>query len=267
MQGMVDWPSVQSLNAVERLDRQVFERQRVLPISATEVRTCKKSNQMSRNPYPDRINETDHHEPGPTLPFAMAVIDPKRKNCRSGLDYLAGVGVAFFHVMALKKFFREKNFRENMPEPNLTDYLDLFAIGTIGDMMPLINVNRVLCFAGLKKIKQGTRLGLKFIAQSSRIDLKKIDSDDISFKIVPRINAAGRISHARICVSLLMATDINNAEKTALLLDNLNIKRQRIEQEIVLNIEHCLEKNPVLLEKNCFFYGMTNGNWAVYLPG
>ena len=196
---------------------------------------------------------TDHHEPGPILPSAMAVIDPKRKDCRSGLGYLAGVGVAFFLVMALRKFFREKNFWEDMPEPNLTDYLDLFAIGTIGDMVPLINENRVLCVAGLKKIKQGTRLGLKFIVQSSRIDLKKIDSDDISFKIVPRINAAGRISHARICVSLLMATDINNAEKTALLLDNLNIKRQRIEQEIVLNIEHRLEKNPDLLEKKLLF--------------
>ncbi len=196
---------------------------------------------------------TDHHEPGPTLPSATAVIDPKREDCRSGLGYLAGVGVAFFLVIALRKFFREKNFWEDLTEPNLTDYLDLFAIGTMGDMVPLTNENRVLCLAGLKKIKQGTRLGLKFLARISRIDLKKIDSDDISYKIVPRINAAGRISHARICVSQLMATDTGNAEKTASLLDSLNIKRQKIEQEIISNIEHLLIKNPGLLNKKLLF--------------
>ena len=202
---------------------------------------------------------TDHHELGPTLPSALAVLDPKREDCKSGLDYLAGVGVAFFLVIALRKFFREKNYWEELPEPNLTDYLDLFALGTIGDMVPLINENRVLCVAGIKKIKQGTRLGLKCLAQSSRIDFKKIDSDDISFKIIPRINAAGRISHARICVSQLMATDIGNAEKTASLLDNLNIKRQKIELKIVQNIEHRLLKNPDLLEKKLLF--LWDDNW------
>ena len=202
---------------------------------------------------------TDHHEPGPTLPSAIAVIDPKRKDCRSGLESLAGVGVAFFLVMALRKFFRGKNLWEDRAEPNLTNYLDLFAIGTIGDMVPLINENRVLCVAGLKRIKQGTRIGLKSLAQISRIDLKKIDSDDVSFKIVPKINAAGRISHARICVSQLMATDIGNAERTASLLNNLNTKRQKIEQKIVLDIENRLLKNPRLLDNKLLF--LWDDNW------
>jgi single-stranded-DNA-specific exonuclease len=196
---------------------------------------------------------TDHHEPGPALPCALAVVDPKRKDCGSGLDYLAGVGVAFFLVMALRKFFREKNFWEEIREPRIIDYLDLFAIGTIGDMVPLINENRALCIAGLKRIKQGKRIGLKSLAEVSRIDFKKIDSDDISFKIVPRINAAGRISHARICVSQLLTTHIVNAEKTASLLDQLNIKRQKIEREIVLDIEHRLLKHPGLLKKKFLF--------------
>ena len=202
---------------------------------------------------------TDHHEPGPTLPSAIAVIDPKRKDCGSGLEYLAGVGVAFFLVMALRKFFREKNLWEDRVEPNLTNYLDLFAIGTIGDMVPMINENRVLCMAGLKRIKQGTRIGLKSLAQISRIDLKKIDSDDVSFKIVPKINAAGRISHARICVSQLMATDISNAERTASLLNNLNTKRQKIEQKIILDIENRLLKNPRLLDNKLLF--LWDDNW------
>jgi len=196
---------------------------------------------------------TDHHEPSPTLPPSLAVIDPKREDCQAGLDYLAGVGVAFFLVIALRKYFREKNFWEEIQEPNLLDYLDLFAIGTIGDMVPLINVNRVLCIAGFKKIRQGTRPGLKSLVKICRIDFKKIDSDDISFKIAPRINAAGRVSHARICVSLLNATDIVNAEKTASLLDQLNIKRQKIEQEIILDIENRLLKNPDLLNSKLLF--------------
>ncbi len=196
---------------------------------------------------------TDHHEPGTILPPALAVVDPKREDCRSGLDYLAGVGVAFFLVMALRKFLRDKGFWEEIKEPNLMDYLDLFAIGSIGDMVPLIHENRALCIAGLKKIKQGTRLGLKSLAEVCRVDLKKIDSDDISFKVVPRINAAGRISHARICVSQLTDTDVVNTEKTASLLNQLNLKRQKIEQEIILAIEHRLLKDPDLLNNKLLF--------------
>ena len=87
---------------------------------------------------------TDHHEPGDSLPPALAVINPKRVDCSSGLDYLAGVGVAFYLVMALRKYFRDKHVWEELEEPSLLRYLDLFALGTIGDMVPLIDDNRVL---------------------------------------------------------------------------------------------------------------------------
>jgi len=206
---------------------------------------------------------TDHHEPGSSLPPAISIIDPKRQDCPSGLSHLAGVGVAFFLVMALRKFFREKGFWENIKEPNLVNFLDLFTIGTIGDMVPLINENRILCLAGLKKIRQGTRLGLTSLSKISRIDVKKIDSDDISFKIVPRINAAGRISHARICVSQLIGTDVVTAEKTASLLDQLNVKRQKIEREIIVNIEHQLLKNPSLLDHKLLLLWDENWNPSV----
>jgi single-stranded-DNA-specific exonuclease len=193
---------------------------------------------------------TDHHEPGQKLPLAHAVINPKREDCNSGLDYLAGVGVAFFLVMALRKFLRDNDFWEEILEPNLSNYLDLYAIGTIGDMVPLVHENRIFCVAGLKKIRQGTRCGLQSLAKICRLDKKKIDSDDISFKIVPRINAAGRMSHARICVSQLISTDIISTEKTASILDQLNVKRQQVEQDIVNEIEHKILENPELLQKN-----------------
>ncbi len=191
---------------------------------------------------------TDHHEPGDSIPQALAVINPKQTDCSAGLDYLAGVGVAFYLVMALRKYFREKQIWERIEEPSLTDFLDLFTIGTIGDMVPLILDNRSLCVAGMRQIKQGKRPGIKALANAARIDLSKMDSDDISFKIVPRINAAGRMSHARICVTHLTAPGISEARTSAQLLDDLNLKRQHIEREIVQNIEIRIQNTPSLLD-------------------
>lgn len=193
---------------------------------------------------------TDHHEQGDDLPQALAIVDPKQNDCASGLEHLAGVGVAFYLVMALRKHLRDHNFWEELPEPSLIDYLDLFVIGTIGDMVPLVNENRSLCVAGFNQIRKGKRLGLKSLADVARVDIGKLDSDDVTFKLVPRINAAGRISHARICVSQLIDTDVVNTDKTAGLLDQLNSKRQKIEQDIVDQIELMILKEPCLLDPN-----------------
>ncbi|MCG8619482.1 MAG: single-stranded-DNA-specific exonuclease RecJ [Desulfobacterales bacterium] len=191
---------------------------------------------------------TDHHEPGDDFPEALAVINPKQPDCTAGLDYLAGVGVAFYLVMALRKHFREQQIWEEIEEPSLVEYLDLFAIGTIGDMVPLLGDNRTLCIAGMRQIRSGTRPAVKAMSQAARLDLSQMDSDDISYKLVPRINAAGRISHARICVSHLTAPTLNEAKTTAQLLDDLNLKRQHIEREIVLDIENRISRDPTLLD-------------------
>jgi len=202
---------------------------------------------------------TDHHEPGDTLPQALALINPKQSQCKAGLDYLAGVGVAFYLVMALRKHFREKGIWEKFQEPNLIQYLDLFAIGTIGDMVPLTHDNRTLCVAGLRQIQKGERTGIRAMAHSARLDLKRMDSDDVSFKLVPRINAAGRISHARICVSHLTARDPGQADTSAQLLDQLNLKRQYIEREIVQDIENRITLDPCLLEGRILV--LWDGKW------
>ncbi len=206
---------------------------------------------------------TDHHEPGVFLPKALAVINPKRDDCPSGLDYLAGVGVAFYLVMALRKYFRDKDVWNEIEEPNLLRYLDLFTIGTIGDMVPLVHDNRVLCMAGLKQMRLGERPGILSLSRVCRIDIKQMDSDDISFKLVPRINAAGRLSHARICVSHLTAANLYDAETTATLLDELNLKRQQIEKEIVLNIEHRLARDPSLLDHHLLLLSDSRWNPSV----
>jgi single-stranded-DNA-specific exonuclease len=191
---------------------------------------------------------TDHHEPGSELPRAVAIVDPKQPDCPSGLSFLAGVGVAFFLVMGLRKFFREKALWDAYPEPQLLPFLDLFAMGTIGDMVPLVDENRALCMAGIRQMRTMARPGIRALAKAARIDLNRMDSDDISFKMVPRINAAGRMSHARICVSLLTSRTLADAEKTAFLLDDLNGRRQTIEQEIIAQIERRIQEEPSLLE-------------------
>jgi single-stranded-DNA-specific exonuclease len=192
---------------------------------------------------------TDHHEPGPNLPQAFAVVDPKQPDCPSGLSFLAGVGVAFFLVMALRKFFRENRIWDRFPEPDLVRFLDLFAIGTIGDMVPLVSENRVLCMAGIRQMQKNTRPGIQALSQAARVDTKQLDSDDISFKMVPRINAAGRMSHARICVSLLTCRTEEEAQKTAFLLEDLNVRRQIIEREIIADIENRILQDPALLKE------------------
>nr|WP_320014946.1 single-stranded-DNA-specific exonuclease RecJ [uncultured Desulfobacter sp.] len=191
---------------------------------------------------------TDHHEPDTSIPEAVAVINPKQADCHACLEYLAGVGVAFYLIMGLRKVFRDNGVWEQFPEPKLSEYLDLFTIGTIGDMVPLVEDNRILCVAGIKRIRMGLRPALVSMARTSRVDMDKLDSDDISFKIVPRLNAAGRISHARICVSHLTCPAPAQTEATAVLLDELNRKRQLIEKEIVEDIERRIASDPSILE-------------------
>ncbi len=191
---------------------------------------------------------TDHHEPDSTIPDAFAVVNPKQADCNACLEYLAGVGVAFYLIMGLRNVFRKHGVWEQFPEPKLSEYLDLFTIGTIGDMVPLVQDNRVLCVAGMKRIRMGLRPALVSMARTSGVDMEKLDSDDISFKIVPRLNAAGRISHARICVSHLTCPAPAQTETTALLLDELNRKRRLIEKEIVQDIERRIARDPSILE-------------------
>jgi single-stranded-DNA-specific exonuclease len=208
---------------------------------------------------------TDHHEPDTTIPNAFAVINPKQADCKAGLEYLAGVGVAFYLIMGLRKLFRDNGVWEQFAEPNLSEYLDLFTIGTIGDMVPLVQDNRALCVAGIKRIRMGRRPALVSMARTSRVDLDKLDSDDISFKIVPRLNAAGRISHARICVSHLTCPAPAQTETTAVLLDDLNRKRQLIEKEIVEEIERRIANDPSILDNRLIV--LWDSDWEASVLG
>ena len=192
---------------------------------------------------------TDHHTITENIPPALAVINPKRQDCTAGLENLAGVGVAFFLLICLRAYLREKGFWKEIPEPNLKNYCDLVALGTVADMVPLVEDNRILCSAGLKVINDGRRPGLAALLEASAIHNDSLDADDIAFRLAPRLNAAGRMDHAARSVELLTASDNELAGKTAQTLNLLNQKRRQLEQGIFRDIQRFLEKNPSLLRR------------------
>jgi len=202
---------------------------------------------------------TDHHEVPDPPPRPFALVNPKQKDCPSGLCHLAGVGVAFYLIIALRMEMRKRGMWQNIQEPNLVNSCDLVALGTIADMVPLTAENRILSIVGIDVMRQGKRPGLKALFDISRIDNTLIDSDDIAFRIAPRINAAGRMAHARICIDLLCSKEKQGAEQKSTLLDQLNKKRQQTEQSLVADIEQRIAANPELSRKSALV--MSDRSW------
>ena len=192
---------------------------------------------------------TDNHNISEDIPPALAVINPKRPDCSAGLQNLAGVGVAFFLLICLRTHLREKGFWDEQPEPNLKEYCDLVALGTVADMVPLIEENRILCKAGLELINAGHRPGLTALVEASAIRNQSPNAEDIAFRLAPRLNAAGRLDHAARAVDLLTAGDSDSAETTAHTLNLLNRKRQDLQKGILADIQRFIENNPSLLHR------------------
>lgn len=193
---------------------------------------------------------TDHHIISDIIPQADAIINPKRHDCTSGFDNLAGVGVAFYLLICLRKKLRDVHFWQNRPEPNLKSICDLVALGTVADMVPLTNENRILAKTGLDIIGSSRRPGLKALMGVSGIDKHAVDTDDMIFGLAPRLNSAGRIDHASTAVELLTTKNIDEAGQIARLLNHMNQKRRSIENEMLAQIEEHLKKNSHLLRKN-----------------
>jgi single-stranded-DNA-specific exonuclease len=177
------------------------------------------------------------------------VINPKRHDCSAGLQNLAGVGVAFFLLISLRTRLREAGYWGARPEPNLKEYCDLVALGTVADMVPLIGENRILSKTGLELIRAGHRPGMTALLEASAIADQSLSAEDIAFRLAPRLNAAGRMDHAARAVDLLMAEDLNTAEQTAYTLNLLNRQRQDLEKAILADIQRYIDNNPSLLRR------------------
>lgn len=175
---------------------------------------------------------TDHHQVPPELPPAHAVLNPKRPDCPFPFEGLAGVGVVFNLLMALRATLREQQFFSGRAVPNLREYLDLVALGTIADMVPLVDENRILVKHGLSELGRGNRKGIRELKSACGLSSAAIHSYQVAFRLAPRINAAGRIGHARDSLRLLITDDDDEARRIALYLNEENLRRQRIESRI-----------------------------------
>ena len=184
-----------------------------------------------------KVVVTDHHSPDSTLPNADAVVNPKRKDDDSGLDYLAGVGVAFLTLVAvnreLKKLSQDKNLQEKLNKINLLNYLDLVALGTICDTMPLIGLNRALVATGLKVLSLQQNLGLKTLMKVAGI--RKPSVYAAGFGLGPRLNAAGRLDSASPALELLLTDNPLIANDLANKLHKMNQERIDIQNAIMLS--------------------------------
>ena len=176
---------------------------------------------------------TDHHLPGETLPAAEAIVNPNLRDCTFPSKSLAGVGVAFYLMLALRAHLRDQGWfaARGLVEPNLAELLDLVALGTVADVVPLDANNRILTWQGLSRIRAGKcRPGIKALLEIANRDAQKLAASDLGFALGPRLNAAGRLDDMSVGVALLLCDNVGEARVLASELDALNQTRKEIEQ-------------------------------------
>ena len=178
---------------------------------------------------------TDHHLPGKILPDAWAIINPNQPNCEFPAKNLAGVGVAFYLLSGLRRALRAIDWFTNnsLEEPNMAEWLDLVALGTVADVVPLDQVNRALVHQGLMRIRSGRcRPGIQALLRIAGKNPQRLVATDLGFAIGPRLNAAGRLDDISLGIQCLLTDDLNEAMQTAESLDQLNKDRRSIEQSM-----------------------------------
>lgn len=176
---------------------------------------------------------TDHHLPHENLPNACAIINPKRRDCSFPFKDLAGVGVVFNLIMALRQRMREQGEFTYKEEPRLRDLLDIVAIGTVGDVVPLVDENRIFVKYGLEELKKSSNRGLNALKIISGLEPHQLNAMTIAFRISPRINAAGRVDNQYLGTRLLITEDSEEATLIAQQLHSANSRRQTIEGAIL----------------------------------
>ncbi len=174
---------------------------------------------------------TDHHLPGDELPLADAIVNPNQPGCTFPSKALAGVGVIFYVLMALRARLRDLGWYATKPQPNIGELLDLVALGSVADVVPLDANNRILVHQGLERIRAGrARPGVKAILEVAKRDHARITSTDLGFIVGPRLNAAGRLDDMSLGIECLLTDSQALAREMAVQLDGMNQDRKSIEQ-------------------------------------
>ncbi len=182
-----------------------------------------------------KVVVTDHHLPGDVLPHADAIVNPSQPGCRFPTKALAGVGVIFYVMMALRSALREQGYfeRQSMQEPNLGQLLDIVALGTVADVVPLDYVNRILVSQGLARIRRGQCCqGISALLKVGGSQQEQVVASDLGFVVGPRLNAAGRLEDMTIGIHCLLSESQQESIDMAMTLDQLNRNRRTIEREM-----------------------------------
>ncbi|MDG1938832.1 MAG: single-stranded-DNA-specific exonuclease RecJ [Pseudomonadales bacterium] len=187
---------------------------------------------------------TDHHLPGEQLPDANVIVNPNQHGCKFPSKALAGVGVIFYVMSAVRTALRNKQwFNDQRPEPNMADFLDLVALGTVADVVPLDKNNRILVEQGLRRIRVGKCCaGIRALIEVSGRSAAKLVASDMGFALGPRLNAAGRLDDISIGIACLLTDDAMLAQDIATELDSMNRDRRQIEQGMQLQAEAALNR-------------------------
>jgi single-stranded-DNA-specific exonuclease len=181
---------------------------------------------------------TDHHLPGRELPAAYAIVNPNLPGSTFPSGNLAGVGVVYYLLGLVRAELRQAGWFVNRGEPNLADWLDLVALGTVADVVPLDRNNRILVYQGVQRMRAGRcRPGIQALAEVAGRRLARLTEQDLGFALGPRLNAAGRLEDMALGIRCLLAADLGEARELARALDELNLARRELEQEMVRDAE------------------------------
>jgi single-stranded-DNA-specific exonuclease len=181
---------------------------------------------------------TDHHLPGADLPRATAVVNPNRRDCAFPSKAIAGVGVIFYVLGRVRAMLEDRGWFEQRTRPHMADWLDLVALGTVADVVPLDRNNRILVYQGLQRIRSGRcRPGIRALCEIAGRDPAKLSAQDLGYALGPRLNAAGRLDDMSIGIRCLLAGELKAAKEFATALDELNRARREIENTMVGDAE------------------------------
>lgn len=207
---------------------------------------------------------TDHHLAAETLPLADAIVNPNQPNDKFPSKCIAGVGVAFYLMLALRRCLSSKDWftKNNIAEPNMSRLLDLVALGTVADVVPLDYNNRIMVHQGLRRIRAGHCIaGITALVEVAKRNPASIAAADLGFAVGPRLNAAGRLDDMSLGIECLLSDDLNYAREAAQVLNQLNDERRVIEQDMQASALTALNALP--LDKNRLPIGVClfNENW------
>ncbi len=198
---------------------------------------------------------TDHHLPGSELPDALALVNPNLPGCEFVSHAMAGVGVIYYVLGAVRARLKDAGWFENRPLPNLADWLDLVAVGTVADVVPLDHNNRVMIAQGLRRMRAGrVRPGIRALVEVAGRRLERLSAEDLGYAVGPRLNAAGRLDDMTLGIQCLLAQDLTRARELATALDELNHARRALEQEMVQDAELIVAAHAQSVEGR---YGLT----------